>query len=286
VSRVQNLLGLYEKALPKAMPWQEKLVTAKKLGFDFMEISIDESDERLDRLDWSGAERQNLRRAMDFARIPLLSMCFSGHRKYPLGSRDPLVRRMSLELMEKAVQFAVDMGVRVIQMAGYDVYYEEGGEDTREWFIEGLRAAAALAASRQVMLGIEIMDTPFLNSIRKYMVYDRLINSPWLAVYPDIGNLSAWGHDVNAELELGFSRIVGIHVKETLRVSDTCAGAFRDIPFGQGEVEFTSIFRKLKQLNYRGPLVMEMWGDGLADAQTEIVRSRNFILDRLKEGGF
>jgi len=283
---VQNLLGLYEKALPKAMPWQEKLVTAKKLGFDFMEISIDESDERLSRLDWTKTERQNLRRAMDFAQIPLMSMCFSGHRRYPLGSRDPLVRRMSLNLMEKAVQFAADMGIRVIQLAGYDVYYEKAGEDTRELFIEGLRAAAGMAARQQVMLGIEIMDTPFLNSIQKYLVYDRLVNSPWLTVYPDIGNLSAWGHDVNAELETGFSRIVGIHVKETRRVSENFGGAFRDVPFGQGEVDFTSIFRKLKQLDYRGPFVMEMWGDGLEDVQSEILRSRQFVLDRMTEGGF
>ena len=283
---MQNLLGLYEKALPKAMPWQEKLVTAKKLGFDFMEISIDESDERLSRLDWTKTERQNLRRAMDFAQIPLMSMCFSGHRRYPLGSRDPLVRRMSLILMEKAVQFAADMGIRVIQLAGYDVYYEKAGEDTRDLFIEGLRAAAGMAARQQVMLGIEIMDTPFLNSIQKYLVYDRLVNSPWLTVYPDIGNLSAWGHDVNAELEMGFSRIVGIHVKETRRVSETFGGAFRDVPFGQGEVDFTSIFRKLKQLDYRGPFVMEMWGDGLEDVQSEILRSRQFVLDRMTEGGF
>ena len=283
---MQNLLGLYEKALPKAMPWQEKLVTVKKLGFDFMEISIDESDERLSRLDWSRTERQNLRRAMDFAQIPLMSMCFSGHRRYPLGSRDPLVRRMSLNLMEKAVRFAADLGIRVIQLAGYDVYYEKTGEDTRELFIEGLRAAAGMAARHQVMLGIEIMDTPFLNSIQKYLVYDRLVNSPWLTVYPDIGNLSAWGHDVNAELEMGSSRIVGIHVKETRRVSETCAGAFRDVPFGQGEVDFTSIFRKLKQLDYQGPFVMEMWGDGLEDVQSEILRSRQFVLDRMAEGGF
>ena len=283
---MQNLLGLYEKALPKAMPWQEKLVTAKKLGFDFMEISIDESDERLARLDWAKTERQNLRRAMDFAQIPLMSMCFSGHRRYPLGSRDPLVRRMSLNLMEKAVRFAADLGIRVIQLAGYDVYYEKTGEDTRELFIEGLRAAAGMAARHQVMLGIEIMDTPFLNSIQKYLVYDRLVNSPWLTVYPDIGNLSAWGHDVNAELEIGFPRIVGIHVKETRRVSETCDGAFRDVPFGQGEVDFTSIFRKLKQLDYQGPFVMEMWGDGLEDVQSEILRSRQFVLDRMAEGGF
>lgn len=282
---MRNLLGLYEKALPKDASWPERLDVARRLGFDFMEISIDESDERLARLDWSKTEKGQLRQASEGSNIPLLSMCFSGHRKYPLGSRDPQVRRKSLELMDKAVNFAADLGIRVIQLAGYDVYYEEPGEDTRELFIQGLRAAAGMAARRQVMLGIEIMDTAFMNSIQKYLQYDRLIASPWLSVYPDIGNLSAWGNDVEAELELGFSRIVGIHVKETRRVSATSGGQFRDVPFGQGEVDFVRIFRKLKQLHYEGPFVIEMWGDILENPAAEIMRSRQFVLEKMKEAG-
>ncbi|MGM0108976.1 hexulose-6-phosphate isomerase [Enterococcus sp. AZ172] len=44
-------IGLYEKALPSGWSWQERLDAVKELGFDFLEISIDESEERLARLD-------------------------------------------------------------------------------------------------------------------------------------------------------------------------------------------------------------------------------------------
>lgn len=283
---MENLLGLYEKALPKNTDWPEKLKVAKELGFDFMEISVDESDERLARLNWDGNEKRRIRKAMENAEIPLLSMCFSGHRKFPLGSRSESVRRQSLELMQKAIDLAGDLGVRVIQLAGYDVYYEEGGDDTRAYFVEGLKSCSGMAARRQVMLGIEIMDTPFMNSITKYLEYDRLVESPWLTVYPDIGNLSAWGNDVGSELEKGFSRIVGIHVKETLKVTETFAGKFRDVPFGQGQVDFVNVFQKLHALNYRGPFVIEMWGDNLAEPFSEIDRSRRFVLEKLQEAGF
>lgn len=281
-----NLLGLYEKALPKSMSWMEKLVTAKQLGFDFVEISVDESEERLSRLDWSMQQRAELSKIIESVQVPILSMCFSGHRKYPLGSRDPLVRQTSLELMEKAVDFAAGMGIRVIQLAGYDVFYELPGADTRELFIEGLRRAAGMAARRQVMLAIEIMDTPFINSIQKYLEFDRLVASPWLTVYPDIGNLSAWRNDVGAELTQGISRIVGVHVKETKQVSELFSGQFRDVPFGEGDVDFVSTFRTLKQLDYQGPFVIEMWGDSLPDPLAEIARSRRFVCDKLKLGGF
>ena len=48
----KHLLGLYEKALPASMDWMERLSAAKELGYDYVEISIDETDERLARLDW------------------------------------------------------------------------------------------------------------------------------------------------------------------------------------------------------------------------------------------
>ena len=44
-------LGIYEKALPNDFTWLEKMQAAKQAGFDYIEISIDESDERLARLD-------------------------------------------------------------------------------------------------------------------------------------------------------------------------------------------------------------------------------------------
>ena len=44
-------LGLYEKSMPSTLTWVEKLTIAKKSGFDYLEISIDESDAKLARLD-------------------------------------------------------------------------------------------------------------------------------------------------------------------------------------------------------------------------------------------
>lgn len=283
---MDNLLGLYEKALPREMDWFTKLRTAKELGFDFLEISIDETDEKLARLSWTKKEKLCLQKIMSELEMPIRSMCFSGHRRYPLGSRSEETRLRALDLMEKAIEFASEMGIRVIQLAGYDVYYEEHGEDTLAYFIEGLKKSVAMAAKYQVMLAVEIMDTDFLNSIQKYMKYDQLIHSPWLTVYPDIGNLSAWGNDVGYELEVGCSRIVAVHVKETLNVTDTSPGKFRDTPFGAGDVDFVTIFKQLKSLEYRGPFLIEMWADTFTDPIAEITRSKEFVLNKLKASGF
>ena len=46
-------LGLYEKAMPNNLSWKEKLELTRESGFDYLEMSVDESDEKLARLDWT-----------------------------------------------------------------------------------------------------------------------------------------------------------------------------------------------------------------------------------------
>ena len=51
-------LGLYEKAMPDFESWEEKLLLTCETGFDWLEISIDETDKKLSRLDWNKAQHQ------------------------------------------------------------------------------------------------------------------------------------------------------------------------------------------------------------------------------------
>ncbi|REB90483.1 xylulose 5-phosphate 3-epimerase, partial [Staphylococcus pseudintermedius] len=45
-------LGIYEKALPNQIDIEEQLKMAADLGFQFLELSIDETDNRFARLEW------------------------------------------------------------------------------------------------------------------------------------------------------------------------------------------------------------------------------------------
>ena len=140
-------VGLYEKALPAALSWEERLAAAGQAGYDFVEISIDESDERLSRLDWSASERAALRRSIANTGVQIMTMCLSGHRKYPLGSHSPELRRQGQEILHKAIDFAGDIGLRVVQVMGYDVFYEPSDEETRANFIDGLQSGCPLGRS-------------------------------------------------------------------------------------------------------------------------------------------
>ena len=272
-------LGIYEKALPAGECWAERLQLARTLGFDFVEMSVDETDARLSRLDWSREQRLALVSAIAETGVRVPSMCLSAHRRFPLGSEDDHVRQQGLAIMRKAIQFAQDVGIRVIQLAGYDVYYQQGSDETRRRFRDGLKESVVMASRAQVTLAMEIMDYPLMNSISKALGYAHYLNNPWFQLYPDIGNLSAWDNDVQMELQAGSGHIVAVHVK------DTRPGEFKNVPFGEGIVDFERCFATLRQSGYCGPYLIEMWSETAADPAADVIRARDWVRERMARAG-
>lgn len=283
--RSRPMLGIYEKALPPGLDWPGLLDAAKRAGYDYVEMSLDESDARLARLEWTAQERAAFRNAVTESGIPVRSMCLSAHRRFPFGSADPAIRERAHTIMRQAIDLASDTGIRTIQLAGYDVYYEPSTSESLARFEEGLAWATGLAAEAQVTLAMEIMDTPLMGSITKWLAYAEKIRSPWFQVYPDLGNLTAWGNHVPVELAKGVGRIAAVHIKDTLAVTPDCPGQFRDVPFGSGCVDFPAAFRALKAIDYRGCFLVEMWTDKAPDPVGECAKAREWVLARMAEGG-
>jgi len=268
------LLGLYEKSMPNYLTLQEKLIEGKLAGFDYLEISIDETDTKLQRLDWSNEQKKELVSAMYRAEMPIKTMCLSGHRKFPIGSNDEAIVKRGMDIMRKAIDFASDTGIRIIQIAGYDVYYEKSTCQTVQRFGENLKKSVEYAAKKGVLLGFETMETEFMNTIEKAMKYVDLINSPYLNVYPDMGNITnackMYDISVMEDISRGTGKIVAAHLKETV------PGKFREIPFGTGHVDFQSIIELLRK-NGVSMFTGEFWYNEKLDWKQELKFANNFL---------
>ena len=269
-------IGLYEKAMPKDIGWKEKFQVAKSAGYDYIEISIDETDEKLARLDWSDAQIRDVVSVAYGESMSFGSICLSGQRRYALGDKD---ETKSLEILEKAIRFARIAGIPVIQMAGYDTYYAQSTEETEKRFRKNLALGTAVAAKEGIILAFETMETPFMDTMEKAMRRILPIVSPYLGVYPDIGNLNnaalLYKSDILADMEKGKGHIVAAHIKETM------PGKYREVPFGTGVVDFERILKKLWQLGVRR-YVTELWYTGNDDWKQAVNGASSFarkILD-------
>ncbi|MFA9381081.1 MAG: L-ribulose-5-phosphate 3-epimerase [Acetanaerobacterium sp.] len=275
------LLGLYEKSMPGNLSIAEKLAETRNAGFDYMELSIDETDEKLARLQWSITEIHELCAAQARQGIPIKSICLSGHRRFPLGDPNPGVRQKSLKIMEQAIILAARLGVRVVQIAGYDVYYKQSSECTRADFAANLELSVQMAAREGVILAFETMETEFINTVAKAMTWVDAIRSPYLQVYPDVGNITnamqQYNTSVLDDLAGGKGHLAAVHLKETR------PGIFREVPYGEGHVDFYACAEKAIQLGVR-MFVGEFWYTGQTNWRETLKESNAFLRDALYSG--
>lgn len=274
-------LGLYEKAMPNSLSWIEKLTEAKNAGYDSVEISIDESDDKLARLTDKDLQSE-IKQAIETVGLPILTMCLSGHRRFPIGHPDEQVRLKGMDIFYQAIDLADYLGVRIIQLAGYDVYYLEGTTETQKLFEANLPLGIEYASSKGIICAFETMETPFMNSIEKALLYVNQVNSPYLQVYPDLGNITnsalADGRNVLEDIKSGKGHLVASHLKETK------PGLFREIEFGEGHVNFEEGVRELWNAGVRF-FGCEFWYSEQTDYKERLIHNRNYVKQYLDKQG-
>lgn len=269
----QRPFGIYEKAL-KPAAWKQMFSDAAKAGYDYFELSLDESKERLKRLEWETDQIQEVRKAADMSGIKLFSACFSGHRRYPLGSSDAETEKKSVVMLNQAIELCAKLDIRVLQIAGYDVFYEPHSEDTARRYVSNLSKGLYRAEQLGVMLAIEPVEV-FLTSVENTLNVVKEINSPWLHIYPDIANMASLDIDPVEQLGMGGGHTIALHIRDAL------PDYFYGVELGKGIIDFEAVFAKLDEIGYAGPLTIEMWNLENPDYLQIITDARQFMLDKI-----
>ena len=252
-------IGLYEKAMRSTLSWKEMLECTKDCGYDYMEISIDASEKRISRVYMSEQERKEIVDAMFETGVPIQSMSVSALTKYAVGDPDPEIRNRGMEIAVKSIEFAAAIGIRTVMIPGYDIYFGESTVETKRYFLENIHIMAEVAEREGVLLGFETMENEFMNTVGKAVHYVDRVNSPYLKIYPDAGNITnaavLYKHDGCEDLLLGEGRLIALHLKETK------PGIFREVPFLTGHVEFERVIKTAWKLGVRR-YVTELWDVG------------------------
>ena len=252
-------IGLYEKAMRNTLTWKEKLQCAKECGYDYLEISIDATEEKINRIYMDTEEKREIMEAIFDTGIPIGSMSVSALTKYALGDLDQAVRDRGMEIAEKSIQLSSALGVRTVMIPGYDIYYGESTIETKRYFLENIRKIAEIAEREGILVGFETMENNFMNTTGKAVQYVNMVDSAYLKIYPDAGNITneavANRHDVCEDLSLGKGKLIALHLKETK------PDVYREVPFLTGHVEFERIINTAWKLGVRR-YVTELWDVG------------------------
>ena len=271
------VFGIYEKAV-RPQSFEDMFRDARKAGYQSFELSIDASNGRLKRLFWGKKEAAEVWQAALRQDMKILTMCLSGHKRFPLGSSDPEITSAGMKNMEMALELGGRLGIRIIQLSGFDVYdQEERTEETRKRYVDNVFRASRMAERACVMLAIEPVEGNLL-AVRDTMEVVRKIDSHCLQIYPDVANINSLGINPIQELPCGKGHIAAVHMRDSL------PGIYdATIPFGSGYLDFDGVFRKLDEIGFCGPLVVEMWNTERTEYMEWIRQAREYMETHIRK---
>ncbi|MCC6126916.1 MAG: sugar phosphate isomerase/epimerase [Pirellulales bacterium] len=204
---------------------------AARCHLDGVELGINKPAEKLPIAD--AAARKKTKEQLQALGLAVSSLSLNLMNNYPMVSEP-----RAPAWLEQTIEAAKDFGTR-----GILVPFFGKGELKPEHFDElvvRMKAAAPLAAAAGVVLGLE----NWLSAEQNLKILDR-IGSDAVRVYYDVGNSTLKGYDVPAELRRLKGRLCMIHFKDGANY------------LGEGKVEMPPIAKALKELDYRGWIVLE-----------------------------
>jgi sugar phosphate isomerase/epimerase len=238
------------------------LEAARKAGLDGVQVPVKLEGEQLD----VAGERtlEAYKQKMRETGLPICGLMLGLLNSYPLAS-DP----RGPGWLEQAIDAARDLDARVILVAFFgkgDLLAPDGKVKQAEVdaVVERLKVAAPRAGAAGVVLALE----NYLDARQNLAILDRLGREA-VQVYYDVYNTGVTrGYDVPAEIRLLRGRIAQFHFKNGPQF------------LGEGKFRFEPIVAAIKEIGYRGWIVLETSSptkDPVADARRNARYVKNLL---------
>lgn len=235
---------------------------ASAAGFEAFEPVIAEQGELT--FDSCEKECRQFAQTIRDAGLEVASLASGVTWQYNLGSPDSSVRATGRELILSALDRAAWLGAPVFLVVpavvgGWrDAKPSTSYADALSRCYDQLRRLAGEAEARDVAIGIEnVLNRFLLSPVETRELIDR-VNSPYVGVYFDTGNVMPFGYPQDWIDTLG-GRILRIHVKDyRLGDGDQQGGG---CPLGDGDVDWPAVVTALARVGYDGPLTYEGPGE-------------------------
>jgi len=220
--------------------------TAQKIGFDGLELDCSSEDNPI----WSQKGRKELKKLGILHGVEISSICLSILKNYGLANTDTKKRDFARRLVTRAIPVAADIGAKVLLLPFFAPAAEITSEEEISNTIKELKNCRSIAEDHGITLGLETT-----LSAKKILEIVEAVNSNYVKVYYDVGNAVGLGYDPAKELrELG-SKIAQVHIKDkVIRGEKVVTCKF----LGEGNVDFVSVKKALKEIRYEGYLILEL----------------------------
>ena len=85
---------------------------------------------------------------------------------------------------------------------------------------------------------------------KRYLKFIKKFNRNFFGINYDIGNSASYGFNPKEEIDSYGKYIDNVHIKDRVYNRGT-------VPLGTGNVDFLTVFKKLKQIKYKGNFILQ-----------------------------
>lgn len=254
---MKNIIGVIQgRLLPKykeryqAHPkdyWQKEFYLASNLGLDCIEFILDFEDAEHNPL----LRKEGVREILTISKetgVLVKTICADYFMEAPLHSKDEIVAKKSMLVLEKLLQSAEKLNVSdiVIPCVDQSSLLDDGAVIR---FVSQINKIIPDIEKRGINLSLETDLNP-----KKFVELLDKFDSKRITVNYDIGNSASLGFDPIEELNAYGDKITDIHIKDRMLGEGP-------VMLGKGNADFQLFFKKLKEFNYKGPFIMQAYRD-------------------------
>jgi sugar phosphate isomerase/epimerase len=170
-----------------------------------------------------------------------------------LISRDPAGRRRRIDFTKYAVDSAAELGSDCVSLWSGRLPADVEQSTAIAWLIDGLRQVGEYAARQQVPIAFEPEPGMLIDTMAGWGELLAQSGMDDLCLTLDIGHLHCQGEGpIDEVIGRWASRLVNVHIE------DMRAGIHEHLMFGEGQIDFPTVFRGLSRIGFSGGVHVEL----------------------------
>jgi L-ribulose-5-phosphate 3-epimerase len=246
-----------DNMIPKGWSLERGLELVKKAGFDGIELWLGANS--WFQMNTSDADVRELRRKVESAGLAVSNVSNTLDWDYPISARDPRTREQAVRHIERQIEAATLLNTDAILVVAGLVTEEVPYTEVYGRCLETLKALGEKAARAQVKIGCENCNSEqrFLISPREFWQFLNDVNSPYVGIHLDVGNIHDTGF-AEQWIEMHGSRITRIHVKDVQKKRGRCGSESVYTNLFLGDNNWPAIHAAINKVGYDGWLIAEM----------------------------
>jgi hexulose-6-phosphate isomerase len=246
-----------DNLIPKGWTIENGLALIRKAGFDGVDLWL--GDKPWFQLDTPDAQVRELRRKVEDAGLIVSNVSNTLDWDVPISSRDPAIRDKAKRHITRQIETANILGTDAILVVAGLVTEDTPYNEVYRRTVDNIRQLAETASRAKVRIGCEncCSEQRFLITPREFETFLNDVNSPWVGLHLDVGNIHDTGFP-EQWIEIHGPRITRIHVKDVLRHRGRCGNQSVYTNLFLGDNNWVAIRAALEKVRYDGWIIAEM----------------------------